>query len=211
MSRDGRRVALASNDSEGRPRVWLIPIDHGSPPRPIPGVEGHQPVFGAPGEILFRTNENVFIHRVREDGTGVRREIDQPAEFLGLSPDARLLVANVHGRGSIAYPVDGGTPVHIWGRDMRVRWSSDSRSVFMSFSNSGQTLYGGGRTYVIPLAPGRLLPDIPPGGFRSEAEIAKLPGVRVIEAADVAPGPTGDIYAFSRITTQRNLYRIPIP
>jgi serine/threonine protein kinase len=47
--------------------------------------------------------------------------------------------------------------------------------------------------------------------FRSEAEIAKLPGVRVIEAADVAPGPTSDIYAYSRITTQRNLYRIPIP
>jgi hypothetical protein len=56
-----------------------------------------------------------------------------------------------------------------------------------------------------------MLPNIPSGGFRSEAEIATLPGARVIDAADVAPGPTPDVYAFSRQTVQRNLYRIPIP
>jgi hypothetical protein len=33
----------------------------------------------------------------------------------------------------------------------------------------------------------------------------------VIDAADVAPGPTSDVYAFSRQTMQRNLYQIPIP
>ena len=47
-----------------------------------------------------------------------------------------------------------------------------------------------GRTYVIPVSPDKLFPPIPPGGFHSEDEIAKLPGVRVIEAADVSPGPT---------------------
>jgi hypothetical protein len=41
--------------------------------------------------------------------------------------------------------------------------------------------------------------------------MAKYPGVRVIDAADIAPGPTPDVYAFSKETTQRNLYRIPIP
>ncbi len=66
-------------------------------------------------------------------------------------------------------------------------------------------------TYVLPLPPGKMLPNIPPGGFQSEAEIATLPGVRVIDVADVAPGPTPDVYAFSRQTVQRNLYRIPIP
>jgi hypothetical protein len=63
---------------------------------------------------------------------------------------------------------------------------------------------------VIPLEPGRLLPDLPPEGFQAEAEIAGLPGVRMIEAADVAPGQSAAVYAFSRETTQRNLYRIPI-
>ena len=64
---------------------------------------------------------------------------------------------------------------------------------------------------MIPLAPGQVFPDIPPGGFQSEDELAQYPGVRVINAGDVALGPTPDVYAFSRETTQRNLYRIPIP
>lgn len=54
-------------------------------------------------------------------------------------------------------------------------------------------------------------PDLPETDFRSEQDILKLPGVKVMEAADVAPGRTVDTYAFSRETTQRNLFRIPIP
>jgi len=45
----------------------------------------------------------------------------------------------------------------------------------------------------------------------TKLELAKLPGVRQIDSADVAPGPTLDTYAFSRETTQRNLYRVPLP
>ena len=68
-----------------------------------------------------------------------------------------------------------------------------------------------GRTYVIPVSPDKLFPPIPRGGFHSEDEIARLPGVRVIEAADVFPGPTPETYAYSRQTVQRNLYRVPLP
>ena len=68
----------------------------------------------------------------------------------------------------------------------------------------------GGRTYAIPLLPGRAFPEIPAGGFQSEAEIAKLPGARRIDAYDVALGPSPEVYAFARGTVQRNLYRIPL-
>ena len=54
-------------------------------------------------------------------------------------------------------------------------------------------------------------PPLPPDGFHSEEEIAKLPGVRVIEAADTFPGPTPETYAYSRQSAQRNLYRVPLP
>jgi hypothetical protein len=68
-----------------------------------------------------------------------------------------------------------------------------------------------GRTYVVPLSPGRMFPRIPAGGFRSAADLAKIPGVKVIDADDVAPGPTPGVYTFSRATVLRNLYTIPIP
>jgi hypothetical protein len=68
-----------------------------------------------------------------------------------------------------------------------------------------------GRTYAFPLSAGREFPQIPPAGFQTEEELAKLPGARMIDAYDVAPGPTPDLYAFSRGSVQRNLYRIPVP
>jgi len=68
-----------------------------------------------------------------------------------------------------------------------------------------------GHTYSVPLQPGQMFPPMPAGGFPSEAAIAKRPGDRLIGGPDVAPGPTPGVYAFSRQTVQRNLYRIPIP
>ena len=48
-------------------------------------------------------------------------------------------------------------------------------------------------------------------GFRSEEEIARLPGARRIDSSKrIYPGPGVDMYAFYRETVQRNLYRIPI-
>ena len=213
ISPDGRRVVVTVADPEGKFRLWLVPIDRSTPPRQIPDVEGHQPVFGPPGEIFFRANEGNrrFLYRVRQDGLELRKAIEHPGDLLGVSLDGLSLVAWLDGEGATVYPLDEGMPVRIWGRDARLRWSSDGRFLFMSISSAAGTLYSGGRTYVIPLEPGRLLPEIPARGFQTEAEIAKLPGVQIIEAADVAPGLTSSVYAFSRETTQRNLYRIPIP
>jgi hypothetical protein len=67
-----------------------------------------------------------------------------------------------------------------------------------------------GRTYAVPLPPGEILPEIPVGGFRSEAQIAMLPGARLVESLDVGPGPSSGAYVFARETLLRNLYRVPI-
>jgi hypothetical protein len=80
-------------------------------------------------------------------------------------------------------------------------WSLDGRSAFITLN----------QTYLIPLARGEALPRIPEGGFHSGEEIARLPGARRLDAGGLVPGPSGDVYAFSRGTIQRNLYRIPIP
>lgn len=72
---------------------------------------------------------------------------------------------------------------------------------------------GGLHTYVVPLSPGEVLPRTIAIGesFPSDAELAKVPGVRIIPMGDIVPGPTADVYAFTRETVQRNLYRIPLP
>jgi WD40 repeat protein len=211
VSPDGRRVVLTAADAQGRARLWFVPVDRGSPPRQIPGVEGHQPTFGPNNEIVFRVDEDrrTFLYRVREDGSGLRRAVPEPAEIFGMSPDGQLLIAWLPGVGIFAYPLDGGSSLRLWVGPFRLRWSADGQALFVSVPSTGNTLYGSGRTYLIPLNKGRTLPDIPPGGFQSEADMARI-AVEVIEAADVGPGPRSDVYAFSRETTQRNLYRIPI-
>jgi hypothetical protein len=166
------------------------------------------------GEVFFwaRQGESGFVYRVREDGTGLRKAIEQPVSQLdGVSADGNWVVA-WHGI-SMAYPTGNGSPFPIFGtRPVRVRWSADRRYLAIQSQTSGAGgIPGGGTTYVVPLPPGRMWPQIPEGGFRSADDIAKLPGARVIEAPDAWPGPTLETYAFSRETTQRNLYRIPIP
>jgi hypothetical protein len=56
-----------------------------------------------------------------------------------------------------------------------------------------------------------MLPPVPAGGFHTDEEIARLPGAIRIEGRLVTVGPSPDFYAFYRGSTQRNLYRIPIP
>jgi hypothetical protein len=56
-----------------------------------------------------------------------------------------------------------------------------------------------------------MVPESIVHGLPSEQEILKLPGARVIPLGNVVPGPTADIYAFTRESVQRNLYRIPVP
>ena len=56
-----------------------------------------------------------------------------------------------------------------------------------------------------------MVPESIVNGLPSEQEILKLPGARVIPLSNVVPGPTAEMYAFTRQSVQRNLYRIPVP
>jgi DNA-binding winged helix-turn-helix (wHTH) protein/Tol biopolymer transport system component len=215
ISPDGRQVVMANIDSAGKPRVWLAPLDRSAPPRQIPNVEGGAPRFTPTGEILFRRKEGTigrggFVYRVRPDGTGEQKALEQPVHLMrNVSPDGQWLTGwaplTVNGAPAAqAFSLGGETPVTLAGT-MNLQWSRDGRSVFLC-SNTIAV----GRTYIVPLPPGKALPRIPAGGFRSEEDLAHLPGARRIDAVAV-PGPSSDVYAFYRGTIQRNIYRIPIP
>jgi hypothetical protein len=159
-----------------------------------------------------------FVYGVRRDGTGLRKVITQPViQLKGISPDGAWLavwspISVEEGTAAtFAVPVAGGSPVRIYHEQRwRTDWSLDGRLLFLPWGGAGMQL-GAGKTYVLPVPAGQVLPALPAAGFQSEAEISAWPGVRVIESDDATPGPTPGVYAFSRQSVQRNLYRIPLP
>jgi eukaryotic-like serine/threonine-protein kinase len=211
---DGRQLVFYSPDRDGKLRLWLAPLDRRSPPRQIPNVEGEHPVFGPQGEIFFRKVEanSAFLYSVREDGSGLRRVSESPlVGLMGVHPNHKWLLLGVSPGGETIFPVSGGAPfVTNLLPPPLFRWTGDGKYLFAVGAESQMW----SKTYVVPLSPGEALPGIVARAkaFPSEAELAKLPGVRTIPAAaDVVPGPTADVYAVTRETLQRNLYRIPLP
>jgi eukaryotic-like serine/threonine-protein kinase len=219
ISRDGREVLFSARNSSGTDQLWLAPLDRSSPPHQVPDAEGNWPVFDPRGGFYFRGNDG-FAYHMQLDGSGRQRVLPQPVmKFTGLSPDGKWLAVwsfdpNSAAKGGreqadLVYPVSGGAPIRMSGGDSMLRWSPDGRFLFIGAGGAG--MGGGfGRSYGFPLARGKMLPEPPLGGFRAEAEMATYPGVQVIEASDVALGPTPDVYASSKETTQRNLFRIPL-
>jgi hypothetical protein len=46
----------------------------------------------------------------------------------------------------------------------------------------------------------------------SRERVAALPGARLISELDrPVPGPNPSAYAFAKVSTQRNIYRVPVP
>lgn len=220
ISHDGRNVVFSATASDGKSRIWLAPTDSSSAPQQIPDVEGDMPYFGPRDEVIFHSIEgsSTFAFRVHEDGSGKQKlTASEISQVEGVSPDGQLVIgmSGTIGQktvaGTKAFPTSGGPPIPILGAVCTLRWQPDGKLLYLLVASGMNTALASGHAYAIPLPPGKWLPDMPPDGFHSEAEIAAIPGVRVLDIADVAPGNSPEIYAFSRQTAQRNLYRIPLP
>jgi Tol biopolymer transport system component len=217
ISPDGKEVVVSALDEQGRRGLWLASLDRRSPPRQITSLEGQQPKFGPGGKVFFLAFEvgSPFVYEVREDGTGLRKVLDQPiARLVGVSRDGRWLLVKrprKEGPNYAALSLVNGSSIPILSSESEVdlRWSPDGRLFFISLPTAA--LAGSGHTYVVPLPNGQTFPRIPPGGFASEREIARLPGARLINAYDTSVGQSSDLYAFARETVQRNLFRVPLP
>ena len=85
VSRDGQRIVVEATDPDGVSRLWIAAVDRQSPPRQLPNLEGRQPRFGPGGEIYFRRQDGAaaFVYVVGEDGTGLRRVVEQPVMIDG--------------------------------------------------------------------------------------------------------------------------------
>jgi WD40 repeat protein len=213
ISVDGLHIVMDATDPEGRRGLWLAPLDRQLAPRMIPNGEGgRQPKFGPDGEIFFRRAEagvSNFVYRMRPDGSGTRKALEQSVALVfSLSRDGRWIVGwssppDSDGMATLAFPLSGGPPI-ILAPSATWEWAPGGNSVAVSGGLIPQD-----RSYLIPVTQGQAMPQMPLEGFRSEEEIARLPGVRKIDAIAV-PGPSPDVYVFYRGTTQRNLYRVPL-
>ena len=218
ISRDGRQLVMEAPDQAGRSRLWLALLDGRGSVRQVPNVEGGQPHFLPDGEILFRRNEGAstadgslgFIYRVRSDGSGLRKAVEQPVNQFNfsspVSPDGRWVFGwgPLGGHGPAAgqvYSLDGKKSISLGGLG-QIAWAAGGALL---------SITGSPRAFFVPLAPGQMVPSIPAGGFQADGEIASLPGAIRIEGRLVTVGPSPGFYAFYRGNTQRNLYRIPIP
>jgi Tol biopolymer transport system component len=218
LSKDGKRIVFSANDSRGYERLWIAPTDRSNAPNQIPNAEGDMPYFLGPGEVVFHemVKDSSLAFRIREDGTG-KQELttsDLIQEVRGASPDGKFVIVGYRTAGGLAteaVSTSGGAPIPIFDGLCYLRWQEDRRFLYFTVATGYMAAVAYGRTYIIPVSPDKLVSPIPPGGFHSEDEIAKLPGVSVIEAADVFPGPTTGTYAYSHQTVQRNLYSIPLP
>ncbi|MBF8298840.1 MAG: Protein kinase protein, partial [candidate division NC10 bacterium] len=63
----------------------------------------------------------------------------------------------------------------------------------------------------VPLGAGRILPPLPPSGIRDVKDAADLPGAQAFPMAAAFAGPKPTIYAYSKASAQRNIYRVPVP
>ena len=208
ISQNGRQIVMEVLDKEDKPRLWLASLDGSSAPRQIPNVEGRECLFGPGGDILFRKTEGAsgFLYLVHPDGTGLEKALDRPILILfDISPDKRWIFAwaaleTNQGSISQAIPLDGAPAVRLEG--IGLKWAPDGRSVALGTPQG---------SFIFDLPPGQDLPKIPAAGILDEKSVLALAGGRRVRETRVSPGPSPDVYAFSRGAVHRNLYRIPIP
>jgi eukaryotic-like serine/threonine-protein kinase len=222
LSPDGRLVA-GVREADGRHRIWIAWLDGRDPPRRLTEGEGDNPRF-AGGAIVFRGLEGATasFFRAAEDGSGVQKlaGTEGATSVVGSgSPDGLWIGgtgphpdAPTRGNVAMLYSTRGSPPLPVLpaAAAVRLRWSPDGRYMLVSVQVGEASAFANGRTYALPVTPPGALPAIPPGGFGSEAELAATPGVQVLPHADFAAGPSLSMYAFSRETITRNLYRIPL-
>jgi Tol biopolymer transport system component len=208
---DGRSVAFASLNAEGSSRVFIAALDRRTPPAQLTSFVAYHPYFGSAGEVFFVVPEggSEFLYRVEPNRTEPRKVTPDPVPgFTTVSPDGEWWLRELF--PPVAYPTRGGSPVHICDF-CEVGWGPSGKLLYLRFRGVGAM--GGGKTFIIGLPVGKELPALPPSGLKSAEDLKGLNVVGVIDMTGIsvfAPGPNPSIYAYARITVQRNLFRIPV-
>lgn len=224
VSADGRRVVFLKLDDSGHSPVWIAPLDGSAPPRLLSALDSDRVLFSPSDDIWFVGDEGgtKYLYRVKEDGSGLRKVLPDPMLFLyAISPDGESFAAWEAKTSSVAiYSTDGKSRTFLCshcgsaGDENRgvtppmVQWSRDSKFVYLHSPHSTST----GQTYIVPLPAGQLAPALPGSGpVNWVTDLETLPGARLFPQQRAFGGPDPSVYAYPRVTTHRNIYRISVP
>ncbi len=218
VSDDGSEVVFAAKPARGKSQIWLASLDRRSRPVRITSGGEETPNFGPEGQILFRASDGKdnYLLRMNRDGSGRARVVPFPiGNVMSVSPDRLWAAALVPvddalaPSAELAIPVKGGEARRICSGFCVARWAPNGEFLYLTLE------VGAGfhprKTVAMPLPPGKALPELPAEGIRSVSEALAIPGGRVIEQSELAPGLDPSVYAYVKVATHRNLFRIPLP
>jgi serine/threonine protein kinase len=212
VSPDDKQVVFETIDANGQHHLWVSSTEHRFAPRQIRSGNGQfVPQYSHSGRIYYVDSEggHAYLYRMKDDG--IEKVTSEPIDGAsGISPDERFVVVyralnrEDNWRDAEAVPVAGGPWVPLCSGWCDVGWSRDGKVMYfywLSFT-------GNARTYVVPIVHGTDFPKLPKSGFQSEKELRAV-ATQELEG-NASPGPDSSRYTFSKKTSHRNLYRIPL-
>jgi hypothetical protein len=216
VSQDGKQIAFAMNDPSGHANLWIAATSHRSSPIHVSSAAVEDsPHFLPNGDIIFRANEggSNYVYRMRPDGSARAKMIpDRILDLLSVSPDGRWAVATLSNAdeqltsATKAFATDGSTRISLCLGYCEFTWDTAGTNGYLTFDSMFQG------TYALPVVRSVGLPKFPEGGVGS-ADDKSFKGARTNAPipwhVDSAVSP--QVYAYTRVDTRRNLYRIQLP
>ena len=214
ISRDGKQVAFAMKNQSGRNGLWIAPTNRRSSPVRISSTAiEDSPFFLPDGDLVFRAAEggSNFIYRMKSDGSNRRTLTSlRVLDVLTLSPDGRWIVAvspgpdPEHTAVTKAFAVDGSAAVTLCLDYCLFHWDTAGKFVYTYVPQLHES------TYALPVQHDTGLPKVLPGDFaRIEHDATAKTITAIPQVVHSAVSPS--VYAYTRQTTRRNLYRIQLP
>jgi eukaryotic-like serine/threonine-protein kinase len=218
VSSDGKQVIFITTEGSGRAPLWIGAVDGSSSPRRLLDQDCIRALFAPDGEIFFVGGHagDMFLQRIKADGTGLQRITSDPAVFLyAISPDGKWLAAWV-GADINLYSSAGGPATRLCtgcasaGAEDRgvtpslISWSRDGKNLYLFSVRTFQT-------FSIPLEDGHILPPLPAEGMELGSVEKSFPGALAMRHDRAFMSSDPSVYAYPIVTTHRNIYRIPAP
>jgi hypothetical protein len=211
LSSDGKEAVFSTQPPGKASQIWLAKLDGSSPPKLIASTGESAPRLGPEDEVVFEFSDGKanYIGRIRKHGSARSKLVSNSiADLHTISPDRRWVVAGVPA-APVAFPTREGSPRRICANECAVSWAPDGKFLYLGVERSSRTSTG--KTVAIPVPPGQTFPNLPASGIRGIEDAKALPGARVLDRYDISPGLDPSVYAYTKTTVHRNLYRISVP